>query len=118
MSTLHARIRTPALLGLAIATCLASTANATIIYSGPSTYVINSTVTDNIVVNNSGAVLNVESGGVVQGVNDPTLLGAVRTQAGALNVTGNEGSRPGQARARQSVCAAILPSSGSLTNLL
>lgn len=89
MSTLHARIRTPALLGLAIATCLASTASATIIYSGPSTYVINSTVTDNIVVNNSAAVLNVESGGVVQGVNDPTLLGAVRTQAGALNVTGN-----------------------------
>ncbi len=89
MSTQYGRIRTPALLGLAIATCLPSTANATIIYSGPSTYVINSTVTDNIVVNNSAAVLNVESGGVVQGVNDPTLLGAVRTQAGALNVRGN-----------------------------
>jgi hypothetical protein len=27
--------------------------------------------------------------GVMQGVNDPTLLGAVRTQAGALNVRGN-----------------------------
>lgn len=89
MSAQHARIRTSALLGLAIATCLASTANATIIYSGPSTYVINSTVTDNVIVNNSVAVLNVESGGVIQGVNDPTLLGAVRTQAGTLNVSGN-----------------------------
>lgn len=89
MSAQHARLRTSALLGLAIATSLASTANATIIYSGPSTYVINSTVTDNVIVNNSAAVLNVESGGVIQGVNDPTLLGAVRTQAGTLNVTGN-----------------------------
>jgi cytoskeletal protein CcmA (bactofilin family) len=89
MSAQHARIRTSALLGLAIATCLASTANATIIYSGPGTYVINSTVTDNVIVNNNAAVLNVESGGVIQGVNDPTLLSAVRTQAGTLNVTGN-----------------------------
>nr|WP_298725940.1 PEP-CTERM sorting domain-containing protein [uncultured Steroidobacter sp.] len=89
MSALHERIRIPALLGLAIATCLASTANATIIYSGPSTYTIDSTVNDNVIVNNSAAVLNVESGGVVQGVNDPTVLGAVRTQAGTLNVRGN-----------------------------
>lgn len=89
MSAQYARIRTSALLGLAIATCLASTANATIIYNGPSTYVINSTVTDNVIVNNSAAVLNVESGGVIQGVNDPALLGAVRTQAGTLNVSGN-----------------------------
>lgn len=89
MSAQHERIRTPALLGLAIATCLASTADATIIYTGPTTYTINTTVADNIIVNNSAAVLNIESGGVVQGVNDPTLLGAVRTQAGALNVRGN-----------------------------
>lgn len=89
MSAQHGRLRIPALLGLAIATCLASTASATIIYSDPSTYVIDSTITDNIVVNNSAAVLNVQSGGVVQGVNDPTLLGAVRTQAGTLNVSGN-----------------------------
>ncbi|MFC4308116.1 PEP-CTERM sorting domain-containing protein [Steroidobacter flavus] len=89
MSARHGKIRTSALLGLAIATCLASAANATIIYTGPTTYVINTTVTDNIIVNNSAAVLNVQSGGVVQGVNDPTLLGAVRTQAGTLNVSGN-----------------------------
>lgn len=89
MSAQHGRLRTPAFLGLAIATCLASPANATILYNGPATYAINSTVTDNVIVNNSAAVLNVESGGVVQGVNNPALLGAVRTQSGALNVRGN-----------------------------
>src|SRR5688572_20375978 len=76
------------LLGLAIASCCVPAAQATIVYSGASTYTINTTVTDNVIVNNSAAVLNVDSGGVVQGVNDPTVLGAVRTQAGTMNVRG------------------------------
>src|SRR4051812_4617061 len=77
------------LLSVAVTSLLAPLAQATIIYNGAQTYTIQTTVTDNIIVNNAGAVLNVESGGVVQGVVDPSLRGAVRTQAGTLNVTGN-----------------------------
>jgi hypothetical protein len=85
----YGKFGTISLLGVAVGACLAPAAQATIIYNGAQTYTIQTTVTDNIIVNNGGAVLNVEQGGVVQGVNDPSVLGAVRTQAGTLNVTGN-----------------------------
>jgi len=77
------------LLVLTIAGCFASTADATVIYTAPGTSVINTTVSDNVEVNNSAAVLNIESGGVVQGTTATFALGAVHTRAGALNVRGN-----------------------------
>lgn len=88
MDVSQATIKT-SLPGLAIACCFAATANATVIYNTPGTSVINTSVNDNVEVNNRATVLNIESGGVVQGTNATFALGAVHTRAGTLNVTGN-----------------------------
>lgn len=74
------------LLGLALAACFATNANATIIYNTPGTSVINTTVNDDILINNVSTVVNVTSGGVVQGVSPG--LSAARVQRGTLDVSG------------------------------
>ena len=74
------------LVGLAIAACFATNANATIIYNTPGTSVINTAVNDNVLIDSASAVVNVTSGGVVQGVSPS--LSAVRVQKGTLDISG------------------------------
>lgn len=80
-----------ALLGVVLATCYASGADATIIYSTPGTTNVNTTVYNNIIVDNAATTVNVGSGGTIRGVNDPSLgmfNAAARTRHGNLNVNG------------------------------
>lgn len=80
-----------AILGVVLATCYASGADATIIYNTPGTTNVTTTVLDNVIVDNAGRTVNVGTGGTVRGVNDPGLgiyNAAVRTRAGTLNVNG------------------------------
>lgn len=80
-----------AVLGVVLATCYASAADATIIYNMPGTSNIATPVSDNVIVDHASAVVNVNTGGTIYGVNDPTLgmyNAAVRTRRGTLNVTG------------------------------
>lgn len=82
-----------AILGVvAAATCYASVADATIIYSTPGTTSVTTTVRDNIIVDGAGTTVNVGSGGTIRGVNDPNLgmfNAAARTRRGTLHVSGN-----------------------------
>lgn len=80
-----------AILGAVLATCFASAADATIIYNTAGTTNVNSTVFDNVIVDNSATTVNVGTGGAIRGVNDPSLgpfNAAARTRHGTLNVTG------------------------------
>jgi hypothetical protein len=80
-----------AILGVVLATCYASGADATIIYNTPGTTSVTTTIFDNVIVDNAGTTVNVGTGGTIRGVNDPSLgmfNAAARTRQGTLNVTG------------------------------
>jgi len=81
-----------AILGVvAAATCFASVADATIIYSTPGTTSVTTTVRDNIIVDGAGTTVNVGTGGTIRGVSDPNLgmfNAAARTRRGTLHVSG------------------------------
>src|SRR6185436_11377623 len=80
-----------AILGVALAACYASAADAAIIYSLPTTTNVTTQINNNIIVDNNSAVVNVNSGGIIRGVSDPSLgmyNAAARTKRGTLNVTG------------------------------
>lgn len=80
-----------AILGVVLAACYASAADATIIYNTAGTTNVNTTVFDNIIVDNAATTVNVGTGGIIRGVNDPSLgifNAAARTRHGTLNVNG------------------------------
>lgn len=80
-----------AILGVVLATCYVSAADATIIYNTAGTTNVNRTVFDNIIVDSAATTVNVGTGGTIRGVNDPSLgifNAAARTRHGTLNVTG------------------------------
>jgi hypothetical protein len=80
-----------AILGMVLATCYSSGASATIIYNTPGMTNVNTTVSDNIIVDNAATTVNVGTRGTIRGVNDPSLgrfNAAARTRGGTLNVNG------------------------------
>jgi hypothetical protein len=67
-------------------------AQATIVYDAAGTYLINTTVNDDVMTENSEATLVVGSGGVIRGVDftgNYAFPGAVKTRRGNLEVVGN-----------------------------
>lgn len=116
MDTLKATTK-KAILGMALAACYASAANAAIIYNTPVTTNIGSTVNNNIIVDHTSAIVNVNTGGLIRGVNDPSLgifNAAVRTRRGTLNVTGT--GRIIAAMGQQAINMTGTPSTVRLSN--
>jgi hypothetical protein len=106
-----------AILGVVLATCYASGADATIIYNTPGTTNVNSPVLDNVIVDSSATTVNVGTGGIIRGVNDPSLgifNAAARTRHGTLHVTGN--GRIIAARGQQAINMTGTPSVVRLSN--
>lgn len=106
-----------AILGVVLATCYASGADATIIYNTPGTTSVNSPVLDNVIVDSSATTVNVGTGGIIRGVNDPSLgifNAAARTRHGTLHVTGN--GRIIAARGQQAINMTGTPSVVRLSN--
>jgi hypothetical protein len=80
------------MLGLACTIGGVTVANATIVYDGNATYLIDHGVNDNLYIDNTQARVVIDSGGRVQGL-DATAPGSsattVRVRRGNLDVTGN-----------------------------
>ncbi|MET0536065.1 MAG: PEP-CTERM sorting domain-containing protein [Steroidobacter sp.] len=105
-----------AILGVVMAaTCYTSAVDATIIYNAAGTSNINTSVYDNVLVDHASAIVNVNSRGIVRGVNDPSLgmfNTAVRTRRGNRKVTG-----PGRILAAAGQSAINMAGNGSVVRL-
>jgi hypothetical protein len=82
--------RATAIVGGLVAMGFLAEANGTLVYDTPGTYLINTTVNDNVQTDNAGAQVIVGTGGVIRGV-EPSgpFSGAVRTRSGSLDVVGS-----------------------------
>ncbi len=92
---------------------LPNIAGATL-YDAPGTYLIDTTINDNLITDHADAHLVVGTGGVVRGLDTPSspYPGAVRTRRGSLEVTGN-----GRIIAGQNQSAISMTGGGSVVRL-